>query len=235
MLSVMRMSSTKLGSGMTSMTTTATTAKGSASIPKVVDLGIARVDVMSANGLPFIDGVTVCPGRSLTGRWPSWLVVPNGPRPQQLSFMRPSCGCRREPAGLASAGKGKRVGVPRPDRATPVPRRRSRRLRKGPAPQVGSRRWERPARGPRFGSQGRPRRRPLSRPGGSVLGAVVSAGRPRSGLGSPRRRRRERPQPGSASGKGACGGAESPSDLWVAFGLTHLPADLLPASSSWSR
>ena len=33
MLSVMRMSSTKLGNGITSMTTTATTARGRASIP----------------------------------------------------------------------------------------------------------------------------------------------------------------------------------------------------------
>ena len=33
MLSVMRMSSTKLGSGITSITTTATTARGRASIP----------------------------------------------------------------------------------------------------------------------------------------------------------------------------------------------------------
>ncbi len=78
MLSVIRISSRKLGNGITSITTTAVTARGRASIPKLVPRGKARIGAVSANGLPLTDGVTVCPGRSLTGRWPSWLLVPNG-------------------------------------------------------------------------------------------------------------------------------------------------------------
>ena len=46
MLSVIRMSSTKLGNGITSITTTAVTARGRASIPKVVDRGKARIGVV---------------------------------------------------------------------------------------------------------------------------------------------------------------------------------------------
>ena len=56
MLRVIRMSRTKLGSGTTSITTTATTARGRASIPNVVARGIALVLVVSAKELPLSDG-----------------------------------------------------------------------------------------------------------------------------------------------------------------------------------
>ena len=226
MLSVMRMSSTKLGKGMTSMTTTATTARGRASIPKVVVRGNARVKVASANGVPLSDGVTVYPGRSLTWRWPSWLVVPNGRVRAQSAFKRPSCGHRPRPAGPASAGTGRRAGAPRPGTGTRVPRLRSRRPRKSPC--TGG-----------FSTIGTPRSRatdriasassssPLVTPRGPVLQAVVAqtdrevGGVDHYDVGPGDRGKdlhpREAPTPA----------AEGPAHFRVAFRLTHLAADLV--------
>ena len=66
-----------------------------------------------------------------------------------------------------------------------APRHRSRRLRTGPVPPAGSRRWGRPFRGPRSGWRGASSSSPLvTTRGARVLRAVVSRGRQRSGSGS---------------------------------------------------